>query len=510
MEPMQTQTSLQRPMPGIPLSAPAQCGMPQALTPAKEQAIQARAQQATQSPEQRQLLIEGWTQAQSKGDATLATQTDQLAQLYHDREVLQLSRSLGVTDAANDQPPAGWIEASQPTEAVLAQYGVSNREELLAQFGLSLSELHPNDGAGFNAELYLPDPAVYGADAKPVLAFEGTDFSDPDDVNADVAQAMGHPDEYYNRAMNLSQQVNEHTGGHFEITGHSLGGGLATAGGLVTGATTIVSNPAGVHADTIARFTSERGLSAQGDEAVRTYAVDGDILTELQAATSGLSADNADGLAAIFNGVLIGYNKLNGSQLPTDTTGAQLRETPDAAGTVTTLPAVGADGTARPQITGMKQILDNIQAKADVLSLPGEVVERAGGVVGWFGDRVNDVTDAIGGVTSWIDDNVPGWQADLIGSAGQGVKTFGDVIDNVGEFARSSGQTVADVNRTVAVGVASLLETASGVGSKDAPLGEVIPSFQEMAQRHEASVAYEAMDHHIGVQESALRESLGN
>src|SRR3546814_7567792 len=45
---------------------------------------------------------------------------------------------------------------------------------------------------GFRAELFIPDPEVYGPDAPPVLQFEGTNFGDLADVNADVAQAMGN------------------------------------------------------------------------------------------------------------------------------------------------------------------------------------------------------------------------------------------------------------------------------------------------------------------------------
>ena len=67
--------------------------------PQSAEQIEARVNAATSDPAQRELLTQGYTQAQQRGDGALWQQTEDLATLYHDREVLALSRSIA--------PPSG-------------------------------------------------------------------------------------------------------------------------------------------------------------------------------------------------------------------------------------------------------------------------------------------------------------------------------------------------------------------------------------------------------------------
>ncbi|HZW18849.1 MAG TPA: hypothetical protein VFF71_08610 [Luteimonas sp.] len=441
--------------------------------------IQAKVDASTSDPKQRELLTRGYTQAQEKGDGALWKQTEDLGTLYHDREVLQLSRSLGANDAA----PDGWHKASA---AELKQYGITS------------SQLHPQ-GSGFNAELFIPDPAVYGKDAQPVLAFEGTDFGDVQDVNADVAQAMGNPEEYYERAMSLATTVSEHSDGNVIYSGHSLGGGLATAAAQVTGGQGIVSNPAGVHSDTTARFLSERGLTppADADAGITTYAVDGDLLTTLQRDTQGLTQRNADALATDLNlGVAI-YNHYTGNSLPTNASGDQLRDLPDAAGTVVTLDATNKDGSARPDVIPLEDILADINSTADKLSLPGVAAEKTGGFFGKLGDIVDGATDWIGDRLADADKYLPG---DVLKNMGGGIKTVGDVVDNIGEFARASGKSIEEVNRDLAVVIAA---------GKQGLSGDVRDTFGEMIDRHSFGVLDASLGTEVGSREDALEAELG-
>ncbi len=416
---------------------------PRALSATERGEIEAKVDAATQNPEQRELLTQAYEQAAVTDDAALLQEADNLAQLYRDREILALSRTLAPGDAA----PPGWHKAS---------------DEELAAFGLSPEELHPQ-GSGFNAEIYISD--VPGA--KPVMAFEGTDFSDPNDVNADVAQALGEPEEYYNRAMNLATQISQRTGGEVEFTGHSLGGGLATAASQVTGAQAIVSNPAGVHPDTISSFLAERGLSAPAADQVRSYVVEGDLLTGLQHATENLSGDNAEIVAGAFNGISRIYNGITGVDMPIDATGADLQQLPDAAGQVVTLEARNADGSLRPEIVSMDEIIGRTEHIMNRDANIGEGVGTGGGILG--GAAAGSVFGPIGTIAGGI---------------------LGGILGN--RAGEAAGRHIGAVDAGISL----------------ATDGEVRDSVGEMVQRHMADVVYGAFDYRVSQLEADLRARL--
>src|SRR3546814_12132355 len=110
---------------------------------------------------------------------------------------------------------------------------------------------------------------------------------------------MGNDETFYNRAIDIATRANQASGGDIIFSGHSLGGGLATAAGLATGAQTIVSKPAGVHPDTVADALADRGLSFDNaDGTISPSALDGDLTPELPAPTARLSGQKADSPAA--------------------------------------------------------------------------------------------------------------------------------------------------------------------------------------------------------------------
>lgn len=449
--------------------------------PQTTEQIESRVNAATADPEQRELLTQGYTQAQQQADGALWQQTEELATLYHDREVLALSRSIGPDDSV----PDGWSRATP---------------EQLEAYGLSPEDLRP-EGSGFNAELFIPDPEVYGPDAAPVLQFEGTDFGDMRDVNADVAQAMGNDEAYYNRAIDIAIRANQTSGGEIVFSGHSLGGGLATAAGLVTGAPTIVSNPAGVNPQTVSGALADRGLSFDdADGNIITYAVDGDLLTELQAATDGLSGQNADSFAAILNGVGHGLNVYQDDVVfPTDATGQQVQDLPDAVGDVTTLQARNADGSARPEITPLDTIVGDINDH--VAQMP---VDDFAGLVEDGTDIVDDVTGFLGGlangtgdVLNTVSDHVPDFG--FLGGAGDLISGGGDVVATMGDYIEQGGDITLDI--------AEGMETAGAVAI-EATDGQVRDSVMEMVDRHSFGVFDGAMQSTISDQEQALQEQL--
>ena len=415
----------------------------QPLDAAQRSEIEAKVNAATQNPEQRALLTQAYEQAAVTGDAGLQQDADQLAQLYRDRQILALGRSIAPGSAA----PEGWRKAS---------------DEELAAYGISRDELHPQ-GSGFAAEVFISDDP----NAVPVLAFEGTDFGDPQDVNADVAQALGNPEEYYNRAMSLATQLSQHTDGDVQFTGHSLGGGLATAAAQVTGGEAIVSNPAGVHENTVAQYLAERGLSVPSNNDIRSYVVEGDLLTGLQSASQGLTSDNAEVIAGAFNGIGSIYNAVTGAQLPTDATGRDLLQLPDAAGTVTTFGAYNADGTARPDIVGMTEIIGRTDQIMTRDANAGEVIGTGGGILG--GAAAGSIFGPLGTIAGGI---------------------IGGILGN--KAGEAGGRAIGAVDAGVSL----------------AADGEVRDSVLEMVDRHSAAVLYGAFDHHVSQLEASLRAQL--
>ncbi len=115
-----------------------------------------------------------------------------------------------------------------------------------------------------------------------VLAFRGTEgLVDPDAVT-DVAQGLGLPSEQYDLAIKLAAMAGalaERQGATLRLTGHSLGGGLATAAGLVNGQHSVVFNPAGVHRNTLSRYDASFDRAG---ELVTNYIVAGEILNTAQ------------------------------------------------------------------------------------------------------------------------------------------------------------------------------------------------------------------------------------
>ncbi len=454
--------------------------------------IEALASEATSDPAQRELLIDGYTQAQEQQDGALWEQTGELATLYSDRQTLELSRYIDPVkpDGTANTPPDGWTRATP---------------EQLADYGLTGQDLRPNgpeDDGGFRAELFIPDPDVYGPDATPVVQFEGTNFGDLADVNADVAQATGNDEEFYNRAIDIALTVNEHSGGEIRFGGHSLGGGLATAAGLVTGAPTTVSNPAGVNPATVEAELAARGLRFEdADGAITTYVMEGDLLTELQDATAGLSGQNADSFAAILNGVGLGLNEYQSDVVfPTDATGAQVQALPDAVGTRVTLDARDENGNDRAEITSLGDIVDDINTNVSLMP-----VDEFAGLVEDGADIIDDVTGVLGGaanlggdVLNTVSDHVPDFG--IFGGAGDLLSGGGDAVSTMGDYIEEGGDVTLDI--------AEGLETAGAVAIEAAD-GDVRDSVMEMVARHDFRNFNDALGAEVSDREAALRDELG-
>jgi hypothetical protein len=178
---------------------------------------------------------------------------------------------------------------------------------------------NPTAYPGFKAVLYQDYAAV--ADNTFVLAFGGTDDSlgeiltlNPPDWVENIGQGLGWRIAEYRWAMNVARAVEFATrgvpgGATLTTTGHSLGGGLASAASVVTGAKGVTFNAAGLHEKTLriyfendpaelaaalARYQDPQGLAT-------AYTVDWDFLSNFQ-----------DRLSPVVNTALGDREKLDG------------------------------------------------------------------------------------------------------------------------------------------------------------------------------------------------------
>ncbi|MDC3962481.1 PAAR domain-containing protein [Polyangium jinanense] len=159
-----------------------------------------------------------------------------------------------------------------------------------------------DDSTGFYSDLYRSD-----IDGSYRLVMRGTEFETWKQWNGNdwlwgnLSQGTGFEGAQYTQAVELSRQVAAVYGNNASIAGHSLGGGLASAGSLASGLPANTFNASGIHDKTYERY----GLDpSRTNDLIDAYQVDGDILTWAQehSPISGLMPDaigNRYGLNAV-------------------------------------------------------------------------------------------------------------------------------------------------------------------------------------------------------------------
>ncbi|MCA3111055.1 MAG: DUF2974 domain-containing protein [Rhodocyclaceae bacterium] len=192
-----------------------------------------------------------------------------------------------------------------------------------------LSALAPewfeNRDTGFAARLfYLAESDTY------TLAFRGTD--NIQDFITGNRQAVDPRAPQYEEARRLVEELQVILGDKLtDLTGHSLGGGLAAAMSMMTGLPATTFNAAGLNTSTVTRaggtWSDERSQTL-----ITNYRVKDEVLTSLQERGSIGSIPLA--ASALFVGPVAGL-ALQGAA-------AAL---PDAAGRQVTLDAIGTSGT---------------------------------------------------------------------------------------------------------------------------------------------------------------------
>jgi|GEM_PF-2287496 len=160
--------------------------------------------------------------------------------------------------------PEGW-HMLDPTE--LAQAGAS-------------PEMLLDNVSGFKAALYQ---SSFEQPPKLVIAYAGTE--DGPDIMADLRQGIGMKEKQYNEAMKLADAVTKQVRkSSVETTGHSLGGGLASAASVVTGTKSYTFNAAGLHARTVKRppYSIARDAMQEAGEMIDAYRSTADPLNNFQ------------------------------------------------------------------------------------------------------------------------------------------------------------------------------------------------------------------------------------
>lgn len=221
----------------------------------------------------RELIEEG----KNSDDPEVQKAAEDLERLEHDRQHAELSQA--VYGEAGEAPP-GWND-------------ISNDPDKLGKYGLEPGDL-TDDGGDFCARLYEPDPSVLGDSAKPTVAFRGTRFTEGKDWYNNVTQGVGFEPGYYEKAA----AIGTNNIGHMpvEMTGHSLGGGLASTAARAGGTPGTTFNSAGLSLGTKLRTPG-------GGADLNAYQVRGDILTELQQGSTLQNAAVGGGLGAAIGAV---------------------------------------------------------------------------------------------------------------------------------------------------------------------------------------------------------------
>lgn len=253
-------------------------------------------------------------QLQAQGDPASMASAAELQALHYDRQMAGLCGDVYESAKGVGEPDPGWTRASEDPEqlaAIAQQLGIDGKA-LKAM-------LRPTD-SGFRAEIYLPDPAVLGPGFKPVLVFKGSagEVQDPSNTDSGLRstaaedflannfpQSIGMESDYYTRAMRLGKLLKD-KGFDFDLAGHSLAGGMASAASVVTGVRATTYNAAGLHPATTERFAKDNpGVQLHDPrQLVTAYQIRGEVLNDgLQYNIDRLDKYQRATMAGIFSHV---------------------------------------------------------------------------------------------------------------------------------------------------------------------------------------------------------------
>jgi|GEM_PF-768785 len=163
--------------------------------------------------------------------------------------------------------PEGWKDISDDPEA-LAKYNLTPRALRIAK------------EPGFRARVYEPDETVFGKNMSASVVFRGTRMTETADWKNNVQQGIGVSSNYYKQAVSIGTSVRR-SSAQIDMTGHSLGGGMASSASRASGKTGWTFNSAGLNSSTVKKYSGEAPVS-EAEENISAYRVKGEILTMIQ------------------------------------------------------------------------------------------------------------------------------------------------------------------------------------------------------------------------------------
>jgi Protein of unknown function (DUF2974) len=201
------------------------------------------------------------------------------------------------------------------TSSPPAGYRVASAADLGA-LGLNPADLTSTQ-SGFRARVYVTGA---GKDAHYVVAFRGS--ATANDWRSNLQQGFGLTPDNYRKALAIGSKLALADKANITITGHSLGGGLASAAAIASGRNATTFNSAGLSDSNIRQARAiYDAAGARTQENVTAYYVRGEILSTLQ-----------DGGDRVIGGILGGL------------LGASTLDAPEAYGTRIGLKSVRPEG----------------------------------------------------------------------------------------------------------------------------------------------------------------------
>ncbi len=391
----------------------------------------------------------------------------QLAEMANDAYDVSGPDGTTGTQSEKDLAAAGWTRLQPEGDHLVDANG--------NEIAIDPASLE-DKSTGFRAAIYQNQQGQY------VVAYAGTNPKELGDLKADATQAFGMDTKQYNQAIALAKEAEVAFGdGNVVFTGHSLGGGLASAAALATDASAVTFNAAGLSNETLRDLglnpNAARDQVADSGQ-VRRYVVDGDPLTLAQQDVPALPIPGLPPLS------------------PPNAVGHELRIQAPAG----TTPIIGAHGGSGDGTTYVEALKQNT-AHEPVRPLDGTVAGLAvdtfqnfselnfntlgsaiDAVTGFVGDTVNVVKDTAGqikdvvstdyangdyveGTVSIAGDVVDGG-LDIVGDAASGaVSLAGKGVQNVADFGGNVIRDLGDLTglQTPANAIAGFVE---GAGAK--------------------------------------------